>query len=390
MTSDTLKNLKVLYCYSLKKNDGGNVHVQEFIHAFESLGNQIDVAFQNTISLEKPGQSMGLLKKVFTKLIWLFGNIQFFIKIFYKYLIKKPDVIIFRHTNNHVALLSQVLMKYLAPLVLEVNGISEMERNENTSSKRIIFDRFVLKIPKNIFVVSTQLKQYLVSHNYADDNKITVIENGVDITRFNPNISGESIRKRYGLEKSIVIGFVGTFKAWHGVYKILELAQEFREHSYKFVLVGDGECRASCEEYVNQNHLNNTVIFTGLVPHNSIPEYIAAMDILLAPFPRNYYESQKGFFGSALKIFEYMAMAKPVIAPPMGQIAEVISDKKSGRLIFSEDTIELKAELQKMCNDPDYRNYIGKNARQHVESHYTWKSNAEKVRQLCVESIVKP
>ena len=107
----------------------------------------------------------------------------------------------------------------------------------------------------------------------------------------------------------------------------------------------------------------------------------------MAPFPQAHYEACGGFYNSALKIFEYMAMAKAIIAPPLGQIGDVIIDGDSGRLIYSEDTAALKDEIARLVADNGYRQSMGANARKRVESDYTWTVNAEKVRTLCLEAM---
>jgi glycosyltransferase involved in cell wall biosynthesis len=82
-----------------------------------------------------------------------------------------------------------------------------------------------------------------------------------------------------------------------------------------------------------------------------------------------------------------MAMAKPIIAPPLGQIKELIVDGESGLLIYSEDIKALKEALLRLYHDKAYRECLGANARKRVEENYTWRANAEKVRNLCRKSF---
>ena len=376
--------MKILYCFILKKNDGGTVHAKEFINAFRQNGNQLEVVSQEAISLEKANRSLSLIDKILAKIIWLSTNIIFLVRVFFAYIRYKPQAITFRYTPNHTALLAELLMQQVVPTVLEVNAINELE---NQSSLRIKLDRFLIKRTRNIFVVSNQIKDYLVLKNYCNEKNITVIENGVDTIFFNPNISSKKIRSKYALNNEVVIGFIGTFKAWHGVYKLLELAELMADYPCKFFLVGDGECKSDCENLTKSKRLTDKIIFAGFVPHTSIPEYIAAMDIVMAPYPQTNYQDRKEFFFSALKIFEYMAMAKAIIVPPMGQLKEVIVDNESGQLLYSEDTEALKNELLKLIADFEYRKKLGDNARNRVESMYTWRINAQKVHNLCLKAI---
>jgi glycosyltransferase involved in cell wall biosynthesis len=374
--------MRILYCYILRKNDGGNVHAQEFIHAFKQNRNEIDVVCQDVVSIS----NLNFIGKILAKFVWLFVNIQFAIKVLWAYFKTKPNAIIFRHAPNHTTFFAEWLLKWLVPVILEVNAINEMEHDLDQKTPRVKLDRYLLNRANKIFVVSTLLKDYLVTHEYCQFQNIAVIENGVDIDRFDPVLSGLTVRQQYQLNDSVVIGFVGSFKIWHGVYAFLELAELLRDFPCKFLLVGEGECKYDLEKSVKKLGLEEKLHFTGFVTHEKIVDYIAAMDIVMAPFPKSHYENKKGFFGSALKVFEYMAMGKAIIVPPMGQISEVIVDNVSGRLIDSEDITTLRDEIIKMATDPVYRQKLGQNARHRVSELYTWKINAQKVKDLCEQA----
>jgi glycosyltransferase involved in cell wall biosynthesis len=111
------------------------------------------------------------------------------------------------------------------------------------------------------------------------------------------------------------------------------------------------------------------------------------MDITIAPHDRNSFKSIGGFHGSPLKIFEYMAMGKPVIATPIGQIKDIIEDNISGRLIYSDQVEELKNAVIRLYEDKDYRDTLGKNARKVVMDNYTWEINARKIEDICREVL---
>jgi glycosyltransferase involved in cell wall biosynthesis len=82
-----------------------------------------------------------------------------------------------------------------------------------------------------------------------------------------------------------------------------------------------------------------------------------------------------------------MAMGKPVIATPIGQIKDIIEDNISGRLIFSDHIDELSKAVVRLYEDEDYRNLLGNNARNVVMEKYTWKMNARKIENICRELI---
>ncbi len=219
--------------------------------------------------------------------------------------------------------------------------------------------------------------------------RIAVIENGVDLEIFSTDTSSDNMKKSLNLEKYFVAGFVGNFREYHGIENLICLAEAVKSKSLNimFLIVGDGVNRNRYEEIVRSKGLEKSVIFAGFVPHERVRDYIAVMDVALAPHRKDSFAETGGFHGSPLKIFEYMAMAKPIIAPPLGQIKELIVDGESGLLIYSEDTKALKEALLKLYHDKAYREHLGANARKRVEENYTWRANADKVRTQCLESL---
>jgi glycosyltransferase involved in cell wall biosynthesis len=219
-----------------------------------------------------------------------------------------------------------------------------------------------------------------------DEGRVAVIENGVDISEFHPGVSADYVRNSLKLEGRFVIGFVGSFRPWHGIEHLIALAEVLTIDLPQaiFLIVGDGPDRVLYEGQVQEKRLSEHFNFRGYVCHSQVPSYLASMDVVLAPHSLSSFK--KGFYGSALKIFEYMAMGKPVIASPLGQIRDLIEDGVSGRLIHAEDSMRLKNAILDLYRDPSYRKRLGHNARVMVEKQFTWEVNAAKVERLCQEA----
>ena len=130
--------------------------------------------------------------------------------------------------------------------------------------------------------------------------------------------------------------------------------------------------------------ITSSVTFTGNVDNNKIPDYIGAMAITVAPYSPN-----ENFYFSPIKIFEYMAMAKPVVAGKIGQIAEVITDGETGMLFEPGNIRELTRSLEKLLGDSELCQWLGKNARAWVRKERTWEKNASKVSDLVNEILEK-
>jgi glycosyltransferase involved in cell wall biosynthesis len=121
------------------------------------------------------------------------------------------------------------------------------------------------------------------------------------------------------------------------------------------------------------------VIFTGTVEHDSVPVFLDACDILIAPHVP--LADGSDFFGSPTKIFEYMAMGKGIVASRLGQIGEVLSDNETALLVTPGNVNELAAALIRMTESDSLRVLLGEGARAAAVQKHTWTHNAERVLQ---------
>jgi glycosyltransferase involved in cell wall biosynthesis len=375
--------VRIQYCYIAYATQGNKVHIDSFINACVSLGQEI---VDGGITLppwtgEKSEWSLG--RKLAAKLIWLRQNVSHLNRLFRLARETHPDVLLFRST--HQMFLATFWLSFWYPVVLEVNATKSMEAPSGSNELSDFLDRLLFWRAKGCFVVSSIVKHYLVKKSLMPPEKIVVIENGVDTEVFRGGLPRNGARKTLDLEGRFIAGFVGSFQAYHGIENIIALAEAIKHegHEIVFLIVGDGKEKKQYQEMVKAKGLEECVIFAGFVPHERIHEYMAAMDVALAPHRRDSFAGSGGFHGSPLKLFEYMAMAKPIIAAPLGQINELIVDGESGLLVYSEDTLALKEALLKLYRDKEYRERLGANARKRVEEKYTWRANAQKVHDLC-------
>jgi glycosyltransferase involved in cell wall biosynthesis len=172
-----------------------------------------------------------------------------------------------------------------------------------------------------------------------------------------------------------VVGFVGSFKAWHGVDFLLEAFKWLRgeDPSYHLLLVGDGPMRAKLEEETRRLGLQEAVTLIGSVPHEEIPRYLALMDVAVAPYPTLH-----DFYFSPLKLYEYMAGGRAVVASRIGQVAEVITDGFTGLLYEPGNEEALLDCIRRLRADEGLRRELGNNARMACSKN-TWRRNAERV-----------
>jgi glycosyltransferase involved in cell wall biosynthesis len=117
-------------------------------------------------------------------------------------------------------------------------------------------------------------------------------------------------------------------------------------------------------------------VFTGLVPQEEGPSYLAACDVLSSPHVPNADGSP--FFGSPTKLFEYMAMGKAIVASNLEQIGEVLEHGRTAWLVPPGDADALADGVRRLIDDPSLRAALGGAARTEVVARYTWREHTRR------------
>ena len=267
------------------------------------------------------------------------------------------------------------------PLLLEFNG-SEVWASKNWDPVGQLgllerFERFNQRAADLIFVVSDVERRNLIAEGVSLE-RIVINPNGVDTLEFRPGCGGREIRSGIGVDERIVVGFLGTFGPWHGA-PVLARATTRVSKSARcyFLFVGDGDQRGETENIIESAGMSGSATFTGRIAHDKVAAYLDACDVLVSPHVVASDGSE--FFGSPTKLFEYMAMARPVVASRLGQIADVIIDGENGLLVEPNDPDALARAIERLAGDEALRARLGVAARQTVIEHYTWRHNASRV-----------
>jgi glycosyltransferase involved in cell wall biosynthesis len=267
------------------------------------------------------------------------------------------------------------------PVVLEVNetaGVDRTRQGKRIAMARLAhwLERRILGGAAGIVVVSGYLKEY-VRDAGVPEQRIRVTPNAVDVGRFDADrIDGAAVRDRYGLQGKTVIGFAGSFTKWHGLDLLIDAAAALMPEfpDVHLLLVGDGARRQASEEQAAALGIADRVVFTGKVPHAEMPEHMAAMDFGVMPASNVY--------GSPMKVFEYMAMGRPAVAPRYRPLEEAVADGEDGLLFTPGDIDSLRACLRRLVEDPSYRRRLGDAAREKVRTRHQWVHNAAAVVEL--------
>jgi glycosyltransferase involved in cell wall biosynthesis len=300
---------------------------------------------------------------------------------------RRPTVLYQRHGRFVVAgaLLSRLTG---IPLVLEYNGSESWVAKhwDPARFRRVLHlcEQACIKTAFLIVVVSQALRDELVQQGIPQE-RILVNPNGVDPGAFHPGCGGAEMRTQLGFASDhVVVSFVGSFAYWHGIAvlqrALVKLLQRSKDCSalmnLRFLLVGDGVLRTEIREALREYEQSGWVVFTGLLPHEAIPSLLDASDILVSPHVP--MPDGRPFFGSPTKLFEYMAMAKAIIASDLDQLAQVLTHGTTAWLVRPGSDVELTAAIEMLAQNPELRSLLGRKARAHVLDHYTWRVNAER------------
>lgn len=277
----------------------------------------------------------------------------------------------------------QLARRRRRPLVLEYNGPEVwVARNwgeglpfaaEFAEAETLLLQRADL-----VLVVSKALYNDVIARG-VDPARVLLSPNAVDPERFHPRCVGSKMRERLGLADRRTAVLLSSFGPWHGAEiaveayaDLLEKSPHLRERS-ALVLAGDGQRRKECRAIAARRGLveGQTIHFPGMIPAEEAPLMLAAGDVLLSPTTENPDGSE--FFGSPTKIFEYMAMGKPIIASDLAQIGEVLTHRETALLVRPGDRDDLRRALQETLEAAAPAS-LGENARAHAVRLHSWEA----------------
>ena len=237
----------------------------------------------------------------------------------------------------------------------------------------------------HLVAVTPGIKDALVAELGIRPDNVTVIPNGANTDLFRP---GDIMQARAQLDFAVpeyLVTFAGSLKAWHGIeYLIKSIPYVLSQcPQSRFLIVGDGPMKQELRELARKVGASSEIIFTGSIPYETVPLYVNASDVCVAPFIRARNERCGS---SSLKIHEYMACGRPVVASRIANL-ELIEQSNAGILVEPENPRELAAAVVNLLKDEKLRGQMGENGRKYVVEHHSWESVAIQVVTVCQESL---
>lgn len=389
--------LNILYHHRTQGKGVERVHILGIVNSWRKGGHEVDIVSPPGVSLddrknlERDQKNNHRTWKRIAKyapeflfeLLEVGYNLWAFIVLSRKIRIKRYDLLFERYSLLCLAGLVAAKCHSL-PFLLEVNYTSytPIVRRRTFISRVLehLVERVLFRKVDGIVAVSSYLKGHLIEMGVRE-NKILVLPNAADPAKFNPEINGDHVKAKWGLQRNKIVGFVGYFHPWHGIEFLLETYTQVRKEVEEviYLLVGQGPVYEKMCEVVKRKGLDEKILLVGNVSHEKISKYIGAFDIAVMPHSNVY--------GSPMKIPEYMAMGKVVVAPRLGPIEDIIQDGKNGLLFEPGNQEQFIQRVSTALMNDELRNAIGKAARLSILEKHNWQTNSEKILDLYAQVI---
>ena len=268
--------------------------------------------------------------------------------------------------------------RYGVPLVVEANEVVGVKRARRLRLKKIAswIEKYTFNAARAIFVVSSFL-QMKAEKILKNEVPVLVLPNAIDPALYERTTRRDEIREKLGISQKTVLGFVGWFDWWDRLDLILDLQKKIVEAGYTNVvtlLIGDGPVMPELKKNVETFNIEKSVILTGPVERAQVIDYMDAIDICIL--------AHSNEFGSPVVLFEMMGLGKPIVAPALMPIKDVITHELNGLLFDPLDERELFENTVSMIDNPEFCRVIGKKGQEIVNECHTWVKNAEKVTLL--------
>jgi glycosyltransferase involved in cell wall biosynthesis len=223
------------------------------------------------------------------------------------------------------------------------------------------------RLSDHAIATNTSYKTLAIERHALPAERITVVRNGPALDRLHPMAPLVELRQK----APILIGYAGTMGFQDGVDYLLRalhhLQTDLSRTDFFCVLVGDGDAMDTLQALATQLQLSEHILFTGWVESSMVPRYLSTMDICAAPEPSNPYNNRS----TMIKIMEYMAMAKPLVAFDLPEHRQ--SAGTAAVYAPNNDELAFAHALANLMDDPIRRQEIGIAARKRVEQVLAWR-----------------
>ena len=308
----------------------------------------------------------GSLKRILNYLSYMFSA------VLAAFFMKKPDVMVATSPQFFCGWAGVLLRKIRGfRFVLEIRDIWPESIVTVGAMKEGLGIRFLkwmewymYRTADHIVAVGKGYRDRIVEKN-IDQDKVSVVYNGVDLNLYQKRTKDMKLVGRYGLEGKFVVSYIGTIGMAHALDIVLNAAEQIKDENTCFLMVGDGARRKELQEKAADKGLKN-VIFTGRLSKEMMPSVWSVIDISFIHLKKS------DLFRSVVpsKMFEAMAMERPIILGVDGESRTIVEEAGAGVFAEPENAAELVAVIQDLRANPNKAGDMGKSGRKYVSEKF--------------------
>jgi glycosyltransferase involved in cell wall biosynthesis len=365
----------------LSKQTGDAIHVKNLLREFESAGIELGVFTSKLETIQFKSKQLNFIKKMLGRSIVLLRILT----------IKKRYELFYLRDWLFAYLMSFCKLTY----VFEVNGLVSYEGLIRNYYKRdSILHKFFKKMEKRVLAramkivcVSEGIKNYCLAE-HIDKRRILVAENAADVDTFNPDVPKTELETEDG---KITIGWMGSFKSQHGFKDLLTMAAYLKSRNcttIRFLVIGGGRRKDDLENQIAEQNLEDYFTFCGGVDWNEVPGYMLNADFCLSLYKRSdeNLEYRKITGVAQIKIFEYLALGKPVLAYDHADASDFFEKRKIG-WVCAMGPENMADKIAEIVKKPEQIAEYTKNALALSRARYSWKLTAKKIIDFLEQQI---
>ena len=281
------------------------------------------------------------------------------------------------HVHDWLAAFSGISFKHYLkkPMILTVHS-TEVGRAQGLHSPNSFsingIEWWATYEANRVIVCSESMKNEICDHFDIPSEKVDIIPNAIDVTKYKTSVDRGAVRQRYGVGYSNkLILCVGRLVPQKGVEYFIRaiptIANNYPEA--KYIIVGEGWSRDKLEAEARATGHSDKIHFTGFASDKDVIELMTSADVLIVP---SIYEP----FG--IVALEGMATGVPVVASKVGGLAEVIDHDKTGLFVYPRSLESIAWGIDRILSDPDHANWLTQNAKEKLHKAYSWEAVAMK------------
>jgi glycosyltransferase involved in cell wall biosynthesis len=375
--------MRILYHHRIASKDGQITHIEEMVDALRGLGHEVRLVGPEVHHTDtgRGGSAgwVGTLKTALPGALYELAEVTYSLvalrRLHKAVTAFKPDVIYERYALFQPA---GVWVQRLTgiPLLLEVNAPYAKARRKYANLKMgwlaDFVERYTFRRATRVFPVTSVLGKILEGMGVSAD-RIRVIPNAINPKDYTSLPTVEEAKARFGLQGRTVIGFIGFVREWDQLDRIVAwLGKRPANDPACLMVVGDGPVRHELEAQAKALGISDKLVFTGVVPRDSVPLAAMAFDVAL--------QTALVPYASPLCLFEYMALGKAILAPDQPNHHEVLQRGLDCEMYEPTSADGVEAGLERLATDAALRKRLGLAAHRSFEQRaFIWSGNAQRV-----------